>query len=197
MRKLLADDEKFMRLRARLVDLGAQRGVRDRGGGSLMALVEPLGADHDPEVAELARFFNETLGFPPNSVLTMQRRPEIAKAFINLNRAVMANAGRVTSEQKAPDRLDRQPDRRLPLLPGPHSARGAALWRQRRTHRRSVELPAQRFVYARRRKRRWLSRKPRRARQTPWTRGSRQICARTGATRRSSKFSAWCRCSVI
>jgi uncharacterized peroxidase-related enzyme len=30
----------------------------------------------------------------------MQRRPEIAKAFINLNKAVMANAGRVTSEQK-------------------------------------------------------------------------------------------------
>ena len=65
-----------------------------------MALVEPLAADHDPEVAELARFFNETLGFPPNSVLTMQRRPEIAKAFINLNKAVMANQGRVTSEQK-------------------------------------------------------------------------------------------------
>lgn len=65
-----------------------------------MALVEPLPADHDAEVAELARFFNETLGFPPNSVLTMQRQPEIAKAFIALNKAVMANAGRVTSEQK-------------------------------------------------------------------------------------------------
>lgn len=65
-----------------------------------MPLVEPLAADHDAEVAELAHFFNETLGFPPNSVLTMQRRPEIAKAFIALNKAVMANAGRVTSEQK-------------------------------------------------------------------------------------------------
>lgn len=65
-----------------------------------MPLVEPLAADHDAEVAELARFFNETLGFPPNSVLTMQRRPEIAKAFIALNKAVMANAGRITSEQK-------------------------------------------------------------------------------------------------
>jgi len=30
----------------------------------------------------------------------MQRRPEIAKAFIKLNKAVMTNAGRVTSEQK-------------------------------------------------------------------------------------------------
>jgi uncharacterized peroxidase-related enzyme len=51
-------------------------------------------------VAELAAFFNTTLGFPPNSVLTMQRRPEIARAFIALNKAVMDNRGRVTSEQK-------------------------------------------------------------------------------------------------
>ncbi len=65
-----------------------------------MPLVTPLPADHSPEVAELSRFFNETLGFTPNSVLTMQRRPEIAKAFIALNKAVMTNGGRLTSEQK-------------------------------------------------------------------------------------------------
>ncbi len=65
-----------------------------------MPLVSPLPNDHDVNVAELARFFNETLGFCPNSVLTMQRRPAIATAFINLNKAVMENHGRVTSEQK-------------------------------------------------------------------------------------------------
>jgi len=65
-----------------------------------MPLVQPLAADHDEDVAELAKFFNETLGFCPNSVLTMQRRPAIAKAFIELNKAVMANHGRVSSEQK-------------------------------------------------------------------------------------------------
>ncbi|MDP8915678.1 MAG: carboxymuconolactone decarboxylase family protein [Pseudomonadota bacterium] len=65
-----------------------------------MALVEPLPLGASEEVEELANFFNTTLGFPPNSVLTMQRRPEIAAAFIGLNRAVMTNAGRVTSEQK-------------------------------------------------------------------------------------------------
>lgn len=65
-----------------------------------MPLVAPLPTDHSKEVIELAHFFNETLGFTPNSVLTMQRRPEIAKAFINLNKAVMENHGRVTSEQK-------------------------------------------------------------------------------------------------
>ncbi|WP_448547864.1 carboxymuconolactone decarboxylase family protein [Thalassotalea fusca] len=65
-----------------------------------MPLVKPLATDENDEVAELAKFFNETLGFCPNSVLTMQRRPAIAKAFINLNMAVMANEGRVTAEQK-------------------------------------------------------------------------------------------------
>ena len=65
-----------------------------------MPLVNPLPLGADPEVAGLAQFFNTTLGFPPNSVLTMQRRPEIARAFIALNKAVMANHGRLTSEQK-------------------------------------------------------------------------------------------------
>ena len=65
-----------------------------------MPLITPLPTDTDSEVAELAKFFNETLGFCPNSVLTMQRRPAIAKAFINLNKAVMENQGRVTAEQK-------------------------------------------------------------------------------------------------
>ena len=65
-----------------------------------MPLVTPLSAGHDLETKELAEFFNETLGFCPNSVLTMQRRPVISKAFINLNKAVMANEGRVTSVLK-------------------------------------------------------------------------------------------------
>jgi len=65
-----------------------------------MPLVTPLPPDADEEVRELARFFNETLGFCPNSVLTMQHRPAIAKAFINMNKAVMENRGRVTSALK-------------------------------------------------------------------------------------------------
>jgi uncharacterized peroxidase-related enzyme len=65
-----------------------------------MPLVTPLSADHDEETTKLAAFFNETLGFCPNSVLTMQYRPAISKAFINLNMAVMENKGRVTSSLK-------------------------------------------------------------------------------------------------
>jgi len=63
-------------------------------------LVNPLSENENEEVKELARFYNETLGFCPNSVLTMMRRPEIAKAFISLNMAVMENMGRVSSALK-------------------------------------------------------------------------------------------------
>jgi len=64
------------------------------------SLVQPLSTVSNPELEELVQFFNETLGFCPNSVLTMQRRPAIAKAFVNLNMAVMKNEGRVTSSLK-------------------------------------------------------------------------------------------------
>jgi len=65
-----------------------------------MPLVKPLSPDTNPEVKKLAEFFNETLGFCPNSVLTMQIRPDIAKAFIKLNMSVMENKGRVSSALK-------------------------------------------------------------------------------------------------
>ena len=65
-----------------------------------MPLVKTLSADTNPDVKKLAEFFNETLGFCPNSVLTMQIRPEIARAFINMNMAVMDNHGNVTSALK-------------------------------------------------------------------------------------------------
>jgi uncharacterized peroxidase-related enzyme len=65
-----------------------------------MPLVEPLPAEASPQGAALSSFFAQTLGFTPNSVLTMLRRPAIAEAFMQLNKAVMTNAGRVTSEQK-------------------------------------------------------------------------------------------------
>jgi len=62
-------------------------------------LVQPI-SETDPSIAELVMFYNETLGFCPNSVRTMQLRPHLASAFINLNKAVMENHGRVTSALK-------------------------------------------------------------------------------------------------
>lgn len=63
-------------------------------------LVSPASEKDDKAFQELIEFFNETLGFCPNSVKTMYHRPAIAYAFIELNKAVMENKGRVTSVLK-------------------------------------------------------------------------------------------------
>ena len=63
-------------------------------------LVYPLEDQDDKELQELITFYNETLGFCPNSIKTMFRRPAIAYAFINMNKAVMENKGNVTSDLK-------------------------------------------------------------------------------------------------
>ena len=65
-----------------------------------MPLVDPLPENANPDLIDLIQFFRGPLGTVPNSVLTMQRRPKIARAFTELNRAVMENNGRVTAEQK-------------------------------------------------------------------------------------------------
>jgi len=65
-----------------------------------MPLISPLAEDHDPDLIDLIQFFRGPLGTVPNSVLTMQRRPKIARAFTELNKAVMENNARVTAEQK-------------------------------------------------------------------------------------------------
>jgi uncharacterized peroxidase-related enzyme len=46
------------------------------------------------------QFFKGPLGVVPNSVRTMAHRPEIARAFTNLNIAVMTDYGAVTPELK-------------------------------------------------------------------------------------------------
>lgn len=63
-------------------------------------LVKPLDGSQDSELQKLIDFYEETLGFCPNSVLTMYHRPAIAYAFIELNKAVMENKGRLSSSLK-------------------------------------------------------------------------------------------------
>ena len=65
-----------------------------------MPLVHPISEIQDESTKQLVTFFNETLGFCPNSVLTMNKKPLMADAFINLNKAVMDNAGSISSEFK-------------------------------------------------------------------------------------------------
>ncbi|HEX5668700.1 MAG TPA: carboxymuconolactone decarboxylase family protein [Chitinophagaceae bacterium] len=63
-------------------------------------LVLPAVETDDTELQKLIEFYNETLGFCPNSVKTMYHRPHIAYAFIEMNKAVMENHGSVTSALK-------------------------------------------------------------------------------------------------
>ncbi|MFT7345083.1 MAG: putative peroxidase-related enzyme [Lentimonas sp.] len=63
-------------------------------------LVTPKSDENDKDLNELITFYNETLGFCPNSVRTMHHRPRIAYAFIEMNKAVMENQGKVTSALK-------------------------------------------------------------------------------------------------
>lgn len=66
-----------------------------------MALVRPLNEDEfDPDLLEFVQFFKGPLGVIPNSVRTMARRPHIARAFTELNKAVMKCEGAVTPEFK-------------------------------------------------------------------------------------------------
>ncbi len=60
-----------------------------------MPRLEPLPASHTPELKQHFDFFLTTLGFAPNSVLTMQRKPKLVKAFAQLNAAVMDPEGEV------------------------------------------------------------------------------------------------------
>lgn len=63
-------------------------------------LVNPKKGEDDKELQKLIEFYEETLGFCPNSIKTMHHRPRIAYAFIEMNKAVMENKGRVTSALK-------------------------------------------------------------------------------------------------
>ena len=60
-----------------------------------MPRLEPLPPEHTPELKPHFDFFLTTLGFTPNSVLTMQRKPKLVKAFAQLNAAVMDPDGEV------------------------------------------------------------------------------------------------------
>ncbi|WP_088332613.1 carboxymuconolactone decarboxylase family protein [Lacimicrobium sp. SS2-24] len=60
-----------------------------------MSHMSPLPAQSHPELADDFAIFERILGFIPNSLLTMQRKPEIVKAFGALTKAVMAEDGKV------------------------------------------------------------------------------------------------------
>ncbi len=62
-----------------------------------MSRMTPLAIEDcpDPELRATLEHFVNTLGFVPNSLLTMQRVPAFAKAVVQMNRAVFAPDGLV------------------------------------------------------------------------------------------------------
>ncbi len=60
-----------------------------------MPLLDPLPYNHTSGLKPFFDFFLTTLGFVPNSVLTMQRKPKLVQAFAQLNAAVMDPQGSV------------------------------------------------------------------------------------------------------
>ncbi|MCC2617146.1 carboxymuconolactone decarboxylase family protein [Aestuariibacter halophilus] len=60
-----------------------------------MAHLQPLPPQTTPELADDFAIFEQILGFVPNSLLTMQRRPEIVRGFGVLTKAVMSPQGSV------------------------------------------------------------------------------------------------------
>lgn len=60
-----------------------------------MPRLAPLPPDTTPALKPHFDFFLTTLGFTPNSVLTMQRKPKLVQALAQLNGAVMDPEGEV------------------------------------------------------------------------------------------------------
>ncbi len=60
-----------------------------------MAHMKPLPAETSPELKDDFEIFDKILGFVPNSLLTMQRRPKMVTGFGELTKAVMDPEGSV------------------------------------------------------------------------------------------------------
>lgn len=60
-----------------------------------MPLLNPLPADTHAELRDSFAVFEKILGFVPNSLLTMQRRPKMVEGFAALTRGVMDPSGEV------------------------------------------------------------------------------------------------------
>ena len=58
--------------------------------------IEPLPADHAPELKDAFEHYRKSLGFVPNSMLILQRKPKIVKAMAQLTASVWEPDGEVS-----------------------------------------------------------------------------------------------------
>ena len=61
----------------------------------MSARIEPLPAEHSPELKEAFAVYTKALGFIPNSMLILQRKPKIVKAMAQLTASVWEPDGEV------------------------------------------------------------------------------------------------------
>ncbi len=64
-----------------------------------MPHLDPLPWEANPQFRDRFEHYQNTRGFVPNSILTMQRRPAIAQSFMDLNKAILYE-GTVSEELK-------------------------------------------------------------------------------------------------
>ncbi len=84
-----------------------------------MARLDPLSLDEVAGLEEVEQTYQHTLGFVPNGLRIMARRPDIVRGFIALRRAVLDPAsGTVPAESQEPLRPSRQPNPWLSVLSG-------------------------------------------------------------------------------
>ena len=61
----------------------------------MVTRLDPLPSDHTPELKDQFASFLKSLGFVPNSVLTMQRKPALVRAFVGLQSAIWGHDSEV------------------------------------------------------------------------------------------------------
>ena len=66
----------------------------------MVTRLDPLPPDHTPELKDQFNSFRKSLGFVPNSVLTMQRSPKLVRAFVALQGAIWGPDSEVESSLK-------------------------------------------------------------------------------------------------
>ena len=60
----------------------------------------PLAPEHTPELSEQFEAARKRMGFIPNSVLIMQRNPQMVRAFTQMSAAIWNPAGKVDAKLK-------------------------------------------------------------------------------------------------
>ena len=123
----------------------------------------------DEDIRQRFEHYRNTRGFTPNSIMTMVRRPQIVRAFMALNQAVLYE-GTVPHETKMLVSLASS-YAWLPLLPVAHGQPVEHLQGVRREDCRAVELRGKRVIH------------PGRARRRPAGAESREATERSHAGR--------------